>query len=90
MWNLMQNFLESDEPKREITADNFFKQIEQGIKNFYLILLAIDGTVQLWELSQIQSSSPNQLSPNQLGQNRLGRPLPGSVQDRLTRPIIRR
>ncbi len=54
------------------------------------VLLAIDGTVQLWELSQKPSSSLHQLSPNQLGQNRLGRPLPGSVQDRLTRPIIGR
>ena len=54
------------------------------------VLLGIDGTVQLWELSQKPSSSLNQFSPNQLSQNRLGRPLPGSVQDRLTRPIIRR
>lgn len=53
------------------------------------VLLAIDGTVRLWELSQKQSSRPNQLD-QRLGQNRFGRPLAGSVQDRLTRPIISR
>ncbi|WP_159790374.1 pentapeptide repeat-containing protein [Sodalinema gerasimenkoae] len=37
MFTFMQNLLESDEPKREITADNFLKQIEKGIKNFHLI-----------------------------------------------------
>lgn len=37
MFDLMQNLLESDEPKREITADNFLKQLQQGVKNFHAI-----------------------------------------------------